>query len=62
MLEVSIKDIFDKETCVHCDAKCHFGSGRYVNRYPYYGDEVEGWVCGFCAVEDDERRDSEEIE
>ena len=46
-----IEDLFDKEICVECDAKCHPGSGRYVNRYPYYGDEYEGWVCGFCAEE-----------
>ena len=45
-----IEDLFDKEICVECDAKCHPGSGRYVNRYPYYGDEYEGWGCGFCAT------------
>ena len=38
-LKQKIEDLFDKEICVECDAKCHFGSGRYVNRYPYYGDE-----------------------
>ena len=39
-----IEDLFDKEICVECDAKCHPGSGRYVNRYPYYGDEYEDEV------------------
>ena len=53
-----IEDLFDKEICVECDAKCHPGSGRYVNRYPYYGDVYEGWGCGFCA-EKTERVDSE---
>jgi hypothetical protein len=46
-----VKDSFDKEICVSCGNPCHFGSGRFVDRYPSYGDEEEGWVCGFCAVE-----------
>jgi hypothetical protein len=47
-------DIFDKEICVHCNRDCSFGSGDYVNRYPHYGEEFDGWVCGTCSAEIDE--------
>ena len=36
-----IKNIFDQEICVDCGQECHAGSGRFVNRYAYYGDEIE---------------------
>lgn len=57
-LEREIEDLFDLEICVECDAECHPGSGRYVNRYAYYGDEHEGWVCGFCAVKNENLADA----
>lgn len=44
---------FKTEICVDCGSLCSFGTGRYVNRYPVYNDEVEGWRCGFCAEEID---------
>tara|TARA_R100000773_G_C4192473_1_gene97867 strand:- start:348 stop:515 length:168 start_codon:yes stop_codon:yes gene_type:complete len=47
------KDLFDSQVCVECGEPCHFGSGRFVNRYPRDDGDVEGWVCGFCAVEID---------
>ena len=47
------KDLFDSQICVECGEPCHFGSGRFVNRYPRDDGDVEGWVCGFCAVEID---------
>jgi|TARA_B100001540_G_C15318275_1_gene422410 hypothetical protein len=46
-------NIFDKEICVDCGKSCRIGSGRFVNRYAYYGDEVHGWRCGECAAEID---------
>jgi hypothetical protein len=46
-----IRDIFGQEICVDCDQSCKFGTGRYVNRYAYYGDEIQGWRCGCCAEE-----------
>mgnify|MGYP001159475380 FL=1 len=52
-MEVVIQPInlFDKEVCVDCGQPCHMGSGRFVNRYAVYGDEVEGWRCGECSAE-----------
>ena len=44
-------NLFDSQICVQCKKPCHFGSGRFVNRYPYDDGDVEGWVCGFCDSE-----------
>ena len=46
-------NLFDKQICVDCDLPCHIGSGRFINRYPVYNDDVEGWRCGDCAAEVD---------
>ena len=46
-------NLFDSQICVDCGLPCHFGSGRFVNRYSVYNDDVEGWRCGDCAVEVD---------
>lgn len=46
-----MNNIFDKEICVDCDNNCSPGTGRYVNRYQFYGDDIEGWRCGICAEE-----------
>tara|TARA_X000000950_G_scaffold187949_1_gene227327 strand:- start:504 stop:683 length:180 start_codon:yes stop_codon:yes gene_type:complete len=48
---MSMKNTFDSEICVDCGQSCKAGSGRFVNRYAYYGDEIEGWRCGHCAEE-----------
>ena len=48
-----MKNLFDSQICVDCNLPCHFGSGRFVNRYSVYNDDVEGWRCGDCAVEVD---------
>ena len=52
-MEVVIQpmNLFESEICVDCGKPCHMGSGRFVNRYAYYGDEVEGWRCGECSAE-----------
>ena len=42
-------NLFDSQICVDCGLPCHFGSGRFVNRYSVYSDDVEGWRCGECA-------------
>tara|TARA_B100000161_G_C33436893_1_gene362796 strand:- start:78 stop:263 length:186 start_codon:yes stop_codon:yes gene_type:complete len=42
-------NLFDSQICVDCGLPCHFGSGRFVNRYSVYADDVEGWRCGECA-------------
>ena len=52
-------DMFDEEICVHCNQDCSFGTGRYVNRYPYYSDEIEGYVCGECDAENQKLMDNE---
>ena len=54
-MEVIIQptNLFEAQICVDCGKPCHMGSGRFVNRYAYYGDEVEGWRCGECAAETD---------
>ena len=44
-----MKNFFDSQICVDCGLPCHFGSGRFVNRYSVYSDDVEGWRCGECA-------------
>jgi len=44
-----MKNLFDSQICVDCGLPCHFGSGRFVNRYSVYADDVEGWRCGECA-------------
>ena len=48
-----MKNLFDSQICVDCGLPCHFGSGRFVNRYSVYNDDVEGWRCGDCAAEVD---------
>ena len=48
-----MKNLFDSQICVDCGLPCHFGSGRFVNRYPVYNDDVEGWRGGDCAAEVD---------
>ncbi len=48
-----IKSLFESQICVDCGLPCHFGSGRFVNRYSVYADDVEGWRCGDCAAEVD---------
>ena len=45
--------LFDSQICVDCGLPCHFGSGRFINRYPVENDDVEGWRCGDCAAEVD---------
>ena len=42
-------NLFDSQICVDCGLPCHFGSGRFINRYSVYADDVEGWRCGECA-------------
>ena len=46
-------NLFDSQICVDCGLPCHFGSGRFINRYSVYNDDVEGWRCGDCAAEVD---------
>ena len=50
---ILLQNIFDKQICVDCGKPCHFGTGRFVNRYAVYTDEYEGWRCGECAEEVD---------
>ena len=40
-----MKSLFESQICVDCGEPCHFGSGRFVNRYSVYADDIEG-----CAV------------
>ena len=42
-------NLFDSQTCVDCGLPCHPGSGRFINRYAVYNEDVEGWRCGDCA-------------
>ena len=46
-------NLFDSQICVDCGLPCHFGSGKFVNRYSVFNDDVEGWRCGDCAAEVD---------
>ena len=48
---ITPENLFSLEICVDCSRNCSIGSGRFVNRYAYYGDEVEGYRCGECATE-----------
>ena len=48
---ILLQNLFDKQICVDCGKPCHFGTGRFVNRYAVYTDEYEGWRCGECAEE-----------
>ena len=50
---ILLQNLFDKQICVDCGKPCHFGTGRFVNRYAVYTDEYEGWRCGDCAAEVD---------
>ena len=34
-------DFFEENVCIDCGLPCHFGSGRFVNRYSVYGDVDE---------------------
>ena len=52
-MECKPVNLFDKQICVDCNLHCHFGSGRFINRYPVENDDVEGWRCGDCAAEVD---------
>ena len=49
MLMCKPVNTFKTEICVDCGNLCSLGTGRYVNRYAVYNEEVEGWRCGFCA-------------
>ena len=46
-------NLFDSQICVDCGLPCHFGSGRFVNRYSVYDDNVVGWRGGDCAAKVD---------
>ena len=46
---IKVKNLFDSQICVDCGLPCHFGSGRFINRYSVFADDVEGWRCGECA-------------
>ena len=48
-----MKNLFNSQVCVDCGLACHIGSNRFINRYPVYSDEVEGYRCGDCAAEVD---------
>ena len=48
-----MKNLFNSEICVDCGLACRIGSSRFINRYPVYSDEVEGYRCGDCAAEVD---------
>ena len=50
---ILLQNLFDKQICLDCGKPCHFGTGRFVNRYAVYTDEYEGWRCGECAEEVD---------
>jgi len=52
----------NQEICVDCEKPCHIGTGRFVNRYPHYGEDGEGWRCGVCAAELDSLYETEEQE
>tara|TARA_R100000656_G_scaffold116869_1_gene90078 strand:- start:299 stop:472 length:174 start_codon:yes stop_codon:yes gene_type:complete len=55
-------DLFDKQICVDCGKPCHFGSGRFVNRYPAYNDDKEGYRCGNCAYKVEKLYEEEDDE
>jgi hypothetical protein len=46
------------QVCLECHKPCHFGSGRFVNRYSGYLELenaiIEGWICGDCSAAADE--------
>ena len=48
---ILLQNLFNKQICLDCGKPCHFGTGRFVNRYAVYTDEYEGWRCGECAEE-----------
>ena len=50
---ILLQNLFNKQICLDCGKPCHFGTGRFVNRYAVYTDEYEGWRCGECAEEVD---------
>ena len=52
-MECKPNELFDKQICVDCNLPCHFGSGRFVNRYSVYNDDVEGLRLVACAAEVD---------
>jgi len=52
-----LMDLFDLNICTECGKDCHFGSGRFVNRYPRYTSTTEGWVCGDCEAQYDEENE-----
>tara|TARA_R100001509_G_scaffold154281_1_gene115799 strand:+ start:7031 stop:7234 length:204 start_codon:yes stop_codon:yes gene_type:complete len=53
-MTTGVIDMHNLEVCIHCDKFCHFGSGRFVNRYSGYIEHndttYEGWVCGDCCA------------
>ena len=50
---ILLQNLFNKQICLDCGKPCHFGTGRFVNRYAVYTDEYEAWRCGECAEEVD---------
>jgi len=45
------------DPCRDCGEPTAFGSGRFVNRIPYYDGEDEGYVCAECMAIDCDRCD-----
>ena len=59
MKQTAPYNLFDIQVCVTCGKPCHFGTGRFVNRYPVGHDDIEGFRCGDCAYEIDNLIDNE---
>ena len=51
-------NLFDSQICVDCGLPCHFGSGRFINRYSVYNDDVGDWE--YSSTEEIDEEDFEE--
>ena len=55
-------NLFDSQICVQCKKPCHFGSGRFVNRYPYDDGDVEDVDDYDGGVGDDDVDDDDDLD
>ena len=53
---------YAKDYCIICNKNCQppYSVGNFVNRYWHQHRLLEGWVCGFCAMQDQKLYEAED--
>lgn len=50
----ALEIFYAEDYCIICNENCtaEYGCGNFVDRYYHDYKLLRGWVCGFCAMED----------